>query len=527
MRSLSWSKILYVIAFALFAAAIVSWILTFTGWLVTEPGFEPLNALAGAIVSSLGAVLAVLRARKAKDTAVLGYRPASTQAERNRHAMLESVRNIWVKGMLEQSLHGAVMIELGIVERAEAVERPWDMVLHMPGQPNRPIPRGTKMVEVFDDMNQALLILGAPGSGKTTMLLDLARDAIARAETDPKLPIPVVFHLSSWAQKRQPLSEWLVDELHTYYDIPKKLARPWVENDELLLLLDGLDEVKREYREDCVKVVNDFRQEHLVPLAVCCRIAVYEALTAPLRLQGAVLLQPLTHEQVIQYLDEPRLELSAVRQALYADAALREMAQSPLMLSIMTLAYRGMSDEGLETLGSVAARREHLFDAYVRGMFERRGKDHPYPPDLANQYLTWLAQGMTRHSQTQFLIERLQPAWLKTDTQWRLYRVNVGLFCALIFGLIDGLLGGLIVGLLGGLSVGLLNGLLGGLLGGLSVGLFNGLFGGLLGGLFAIAAGNIIKPTEVLKWSWPGRDALIIWLLGGLLGGRLFVRFWG
>jgi hypothetical protein len=41
----------------------------------------------------------------------------------------------------------------------------------------------------------------------------LARDLIERAEQDEGHPIPVVFNLSSWAEKQRPLQEWLVHEL--------------------------------------------------------------------------------------------------------------------------------------------------------------------------------------------------------------------------------------------------------------------------------------------------------------------------
>ena len=277
--------------------------------------------------------------------------------------MLQLVHNIWVKGVLEQSLHGAALIELGMTEQAQAVEHPWDMVLQAPDQPDRTLPPGTQIINTFDEMNCALLILGEPGSGKTTMLLELARDTIARARADPTQPIPVVFNLSSWAEKRRPLVEWLVEELNAKYNIPKKIARPWVEKDELLLLLDGLDEVKLEYREACVQAINEFRQEHgLAPLVVCSRSADYAALTTRLKLQGAVLLQPLTPEQIDRYLAGMGDELVAVHRALQHDPALQELAQSPLMLSIMTLAYRGASAQDLAP-GTTEARRKHLFDA--------------------------------------------------------------------------------------------------------------------------------------------------------------------
>jgi hypothetical protein len=42
---------------------------------------------------------------------------------RNHRAMLQLVRNTWIKGVLEQSLHGAALLELGKEYRPEAVER--------------------------------------------------------------------------------------------------------------------------------------------------------------------------------------------------------------------------------------------------------------------------------------------------------------------------------------------------------------------------------------------------------------------
>ena len=98
-------------------------------------------------------------------TQFFGFGPDEQRAQRNQRAMLELVKNFWIKGVLEQSLHGAAMIELGMEEQADTVERPWDMVLQTPDQPNRPLPHGTKIVDVFDEMNGALLILGEPGSG--------------------------------------------------------------------------------------------------------------------------------------------------------------------------------------------------------------------------------------------------------------------------------------------------------------------------------------------------------------------------
>lgn len=78
------------------------------------------------------------------------------------------------------------------------------------------------------------MILGAPGSGKTTLLLELARDLLDRAEQDEQHLMPVVFNLSSWAAKQPRLTEWLVEELISKYQVPPKLARAWVDTDQIL-----------------------------------------------------------------------------------------------------------------------------------------------------------------------------------------------------------------------------------------------------------------------------------------------------
>ena len=188
-------------------------------------------------------------------------RPVPSGSPRNRSRMIEKVRTIWITGFLEQSLFHETRILLGLSERPDAVARPMDLLVQRPDQGERPLPPGTQVVEVFDDMDQ-LAHPGRPGSGKTTLLLELARDLLDRAAHDPAHPIPVVFPLSTWAESRRPLAEWLVDELNLRYDVPRKIGQEWVASDQVLPLLDGLDEVKPEHRAACVEAINAFRKSH-------------------------------------------------------------------------------------------------------------------------------------------------------------------------------------------------------------------------------------------------------------------------
>jgi transcriptional regulator with XRE-family HTH domain/tetratricopeptide (TPR) repeat protein len=234
----------------------------------------------------------------------------------NRQRMLQKVRSFWIIGVLEQSLHGNALITLGLQEQPDAVANPWKLVLHQPDQPAHLLPPGTRITQVYDTTDGELLILGEPGSGKTTLLLELARDLLDRAMQDETLPMPVVFNLSSWIVKRKSLADWLVEELHMKYQVPRKLAREWVDSDQVLPLLDGLDELTPSARTACVEAINTFRQEHgLLPTVVCCRSQEYFTQSARLLLQRAVVVQPLTAQQIEMYLLLAGEKLAALRTA--------------------------------------------------------------------------------------------------------------------------------------------------------------------------------------------------------------------
>jgi predicted NACHT family NTPase len=57
--------------------------------------------------------------------------------------------------------------------------------------------------------------------------------------------------------------DWSIDELREKYQVPKSLSEPWIREQQLILLLDGLDEVNEEHRNDCVRAVNDIYLIHI------------------------------------------------------------------------------------------------------------------------------------------------------------------------------------------------------------------------------------------------------------------------
>ena len=343
---------------------------------------------------------------------------------RYRQILLNKVRNYWIKGVLETSLHDRAAIELGLEERNDLLDRPWGLVWQSADATAQALPSGVRVSDKFREMGdgRSLLILGEPGSGKTTTLLEVARDLLATAEIDTDQPLPVIFNLSSW-QGKMAIAPWLVAELNRQYQVSREIGRTWVEAGKLLLLLDGLDEVRANLRENCIVALNRFSQSYgTTEIVVCSRIRDYQVLQSRLTLQAAVCLQPLTVRQIQEYLANAGAELAGVRRLLQEEVALQELAKSPLILSIMTLAYRGMSPDSLPKIPTLEAQRRHLFDTYIRRMFDRRSPHrHRYGKERALYWLIWLAKSMSARSQTIFLIERMQPSWFAHSWQKWVY----------------------------------------------------------------------------------------------------------
>ncbi len=461
--------------------------------------------------------------------------------QRNRRILLNHVENFWVKGVLEKSLHGAAMLELGIKEDPEAVTYPWAIKKEATDET---LPADMSMLAIFEQigMGRSLLILGAPGSGKTTMLLELARQLIERARQNADEPIPMVFNLAPWTEKLS-LADWLAQELNNIYYVPRKSAPDWVKGNKLLLLLDGLDEVRQESRAKCVDAINQFRKEHgLTSLAVCSRSQDYEELGTKLSFEGAIEVQPLTQKQITAFFNRFGKEMAGLKQVLKKDSVLREMAETPLFLSIMVMTYRDKLDVDILASQDVEAQRKHLFINYIERMFEHpHSTKYTFQKQDVTHWLSWLAQKMIENNAVPYSLENMQPRWISLKKR-SFYRLIGGFIITVICALIGGLNGRLIGGLISGISFGLAlwlfvpfeeiemvdtliwnwkqgtQGLFKGLIGGLLYGLVSGLIGGLsFGWIYGLIYG--FSFGLVANLSFGLSVGMIIGLAGGLIGG--------
>jgi hypothetical protein len=224
--------------------------------------------------------------------------------------------------------------------------------------------------DAFSRYEGRVLLLGAPGAGKTTTLLAFARDRIAARLHDPSAPLPLLAPISTWDSIGQtPLPDWLASQVPM---LDRDTIASQIAANKMLLMLDGLDELGRE-RVDQTGAF-DPRKRFVAklpasgPVIVTYRITDYADLGAQVNLSGVVTLQGLSDLQIREYL----ADLPALWQTLETDQDLRDLVRTPLLLAILARAYRNNASE-LRALSDLKTARgelrEKIFDAYVRSRF--------------------------------------------------------------------------------------------------------------------------------------------------------------
>ncbi len=210
-----------------------------------------------------------------------------------------------------------------------------------------------------------LVLLGAPGSGKTTLMNYLALKIAQRKLSDLGFnqnnintnTIPIFIRIRELAQQDkidilEYIEEYAAKNLQVN-DLPNGCFKHWLEKGDVVILLDGLDEVAQENQQ--VKVVEhiesfleEFSRNHVI---ITSRPAGYE--------RGYFRVDGFPHYE-IQAFDDQKIKrfinqwyeshcddkTEALRQTEYLEAAIARqdriklLARNPLLLTIIALINR-------------------------------------------------------------------------------------------------------------------------------------------------------------------------------------------
>lgn len=266
------------------------------------------------------------------------------------------------------------------VERKQVLPMAFFEMAGMGGDqpPQRSFKHFADAVEAF---NGRALLLGDPGAGKTTTLFAYAREAASARLSDPRRPLPVLLPATTWnAQEQTPVAQWIAAQIPA---LSRDEAARLLDEGRLLLLIDGLDELGSEREDETTKERYDPRARLLALLParggviVTCRVKDYGEIGQKARLNGAVVLQALDDAQMQAYLND----MPHLWDALKADDALREVARTPLLLTLFAHAYRDPEMRGKEAelkdlAHSPGDLRDKIFETYVQRRYAHEARKY-------------------------------------------------------------------------------------------------------------------------------------------------------
>ncbi|MBB2943794.1 hypothetical protein FB565_003523 [Actinoplanes lutulentus] len=210
--------------------------------------------------------------------------------------------------------------------------------------------------------HRQLVVLGAPGSGKSGFALLLTLALLGTREAAG--PVPLLLAISEW-DPNEPVNAYVSRRLAEDYAAvlsphgnPGTLAGQLLERGLILPVLDGLDELRDVDR--ALDVLDRYASAGH-PLVVTCRAIEYEeavSRSAIVLTKAAVVeLEPVTPKAAIRFLSYP--ETTRDRWAEVFDhlrahpgGPLAEVLSTPLMVSLARITYRGAGTNPADLLAS-------------------------------------------------------------------------------------------------------------------------------------------------------------------------------
>jgi|GEM_PF-4401799 len=397
-----------------------------------EAGF-PKNATASLLLgfpacAGLAWFLARRRARiPAVEGAITPVESADFDWLQLRTDLRAATRESWIEPELHTAIDRRARRRLGLDPGAAPVAPlPLDLENRATGQVAAFAP------ETLLDCGLAFLV-GDAGTGKTTLLTQVARELLAHAETHPATAVPLFLSLGAWTASDTAFPQWLCGALAEHYGVPATVAaRLLAEKYRLTLLLESFDEIASDHRPAALQALRQFRADHpAVDLVITTRP---EALT----LVGQSLLTkssgdasgprgaeifrllPLGPGHVEAYLSTFDRRLETLRRQLHDYPGLRAAVAAPLLLHLIAhLAAAQVPVSEFSPATPAQSWVEAVARRYARLTLDPVANRDLLEPDLAPpstlelHWLQRLARGLARQNRSAFFFPvGLDPAWL-------------------------------------------------------------------------------------------------------------------
>lgn len=271
-----------------------------------------------------------------------------------------------------------------------------------------------------------LLIAGNAGVGKTVLLLKLAVNLLDNIKDEEKEPFPVIFNLASWSDEFENFGDWLNSMLVSGYGLSKDFAETHLQENRIILFLDGLDELARneedeeasEVRAKCLTSLNEYLIDGRKAV-ICSRIDEFllmkkqEKQDAPVSAKVRVL--NLTKEKVVKALEnardgeETKHHASAIQLLeLVENKHLIEVLKTPFYFTTALEVFDKQILEQKRYAENENEIKEYLIENFVDKKLKKTPNPSNFEKENTLKWLGWLASLMEKKQIVVFELADLQ-----------------------------------------------------------------------------------------------------------------------
>ena len=279
------------------------------------------------------------------------------------------------------------------------------------------------LLQTFREARGRLLLVGVPGAGKTTLMLQLVLELL---ESEPGA-LPVLLNLATWSKEFTTLEAWLKKILPAETGTSDRYAAELIRQNRLILLFDGFDEIREEDRLSCLEAINRYGEESQRQYAISSRKQEFKEVNKAVLVHLPIEVCPLTLEQMKAELlrlwenpDKPERGAKLLLDAIEKDTLLREVVQTPFYFNTLQILFNGgLTVAELQFVtGSIEGRQSEIKERFVEYELKAHIEEY-YPTEKVSHWLSFLGSRMIQRNMVVFELRDLQYNWWRWG-QWQL-----------------------------------------------------------------------------------------------------------